>query len=132
MDERMQLENPYADEAKERWGNTDAYQESARRLKSYTPEDIELAKKAMGEATQEILDAMLAGLSPDSTEAQAGAEAHRKSISDWWYECNYEMHTNLASMYIVDERFAKTYNDMAPGLAQYVHDAIYANAINQS
>ena len=128
----MQLENPYADEAKERWGETDAYQESARRLKNYTPEDIELAKKAMGEATQEILDAMLAGLSPDSTEAQAGAEAHRKSISDWWYECNYEMHTNLASMYVADERFAKTYNDIAPGLAQYVHDAIYANAINQS
>lgn len=126
------IENPYADEAKERWGDTDAYKESANRLKNYTTEDIELAKKAMSEATLEILEAMLAGLPADSPEALAGAEAHRASITDWWYECSYEMHTNLAAMYVADGRFAKTYNDMAPGLAQYVHDAIYANAVAKS
>ena len=27
-----------------------------------------------------------------------------------------------------DARFTKTYEDMAPGLAQYVRDAIHANA----
>lgn len=126
------IENPYADEAKERWGHTDAYKESADRLKNYTPEDIELAKKAMSEATLEILDAMNAGLPADSPEAMAGAEAHRASITDWWYECGYDIHVNLAAMYVADERFAKNYNDMAPGLAQYVHDAIYANAIANS
>lgn len=86
----------------------------------------------MSEATLEILDAMRAGLPADSPEAMAGAEAHRSSITEWWYECSYDMHTNLAAMYVADERFAKTYNDMAPGLAQYVHDAIYANAIANS
>jgi hypothetical protein len=126
------IENPYAQEAKERWADIDAYQESARRLKNYTPEDIELAKKAMGEATMDILDAMRAGLPADSKEAMAGAEAHRASITEWWYECSYDMHTNLATMYVADERFAKTYNDMEPGLAQYVHDAIYANAVANS
>lgn len=127
----MKLDTPFAQEAKQRWGDTDAYQESAQRLKNYTPEDIELAKKAMQEATQEILDAMLAGLPPESPEAMAGAEAHRNSISEWWYECSYDMHTGLAAMYIADERFKQTYEQMHEGLAQYVHDAIYANAVTK-
>ena len=125
-------ENPYQQEAQDRWGETDAYKESAKRLNNYSAEDIEMAKKEMGEATLLILDAMLAGLSPDSPEAMLGAEAHRSSISNWWYECNYEMHTGLASMYLVDERFSEYYEKIHPGLAQYVHDAIYANAIANS
>lgn len=125
-------ENPYQQEAQDRWGETDAYQESAKRLNNYSAEDIEMAKKEMGEATLLILDAMLAGLSTDSPEAMSGAEAHRCSISNWWYECNYEMHTGLASMYIADDRFRDYYEKIHPGLAQYVHDAIYANAIANS
>ncbi len=31
-------------------------------------------------------------------------------------------------MYVADPRFTKLYEDVAPGLAQYVHDAIVANA----
>ena len=31
-------------------------------------------------------------------------------------------------MYIADPRFTKTYEDLAEGLAQYVRDAIHANA----
>jgi MerR family transcriptional regulator, thiopeptide resistance regulator len=38
------------------------------------------------------------------------------------------MHRGLADMYLADPRFTKTYDDREPGLAQYVHDAIHANA----
>ncbi len=38
------------------------------------------------------------------------------------------MHRNLAEMYIADERFAASYEKVAPGLARYVHDAVVANA----
>jgi hypothetical protein len=31
-------------------------------------------------------------------------------------------------MYIADSRFTATYEKIAPGLAQYLHDAIKANA----
>jgi hypothetical protein len=31
-------------------------------------------------------------------------------------------------MYLAYERFRKNYDDLAPGLARYVHDAILANA----
>jgi hypothetical protein len=38
------------------------------------------------------------------------------------------MHVGLAEMYIADPRFTSTYEKIAPGLAQYLHDAIKANA----
>ncbi len=126
------VENLYEEEAQARWGETDAYKESTKRLTTYSAEDIEMAKKEMSEATAQILDAMLAGLPAIDARALAGAEAHRKSISDWWYDCSYEMHVNLAQMYVADERFSAFYENMHSGLAQYVHDAIYANAVANS
>jgi hypothetical protein len=38
------------------------------------------------------------------------------------------MHKALAEMYLADPRFTATYEAMAPGMAQFVHDAIDANA----
>jgi len=38
------------------------------------------------------------------------------------------MHTGLAEMYVADPRFAANHERVAAGLAQYVHDAILANA----
>jgi hypothetical protein len=38
------------------------------------------------------------------------------------------MHRRLAEMYISDPRFQRNYDQVMPGLAQYVHDAIAANA----
>ena len=51
----------YAAEAKERWGDTDAYKESQRRLAGYSKEDIAKAQQAMQDATNLILEAMKAG-----------------------------------------------------------------------
>jgi hypothetical protein len=124
--------DPYHDEAQARWGDTEAYRESQRRLSGYSAEDVELAKKQAAEAVQMFLDAMTAGLPADSPEAAAAAEAHRKAISDWWYACSYDMQTNLAAMYLQDSRFTQHYEDVRPGLAQYVHDAIFANALANS
>jgi hypothetical protein len=38
------------------------------------------------------------------------------------------MHRGLADMYLAGERFTDAFENVAPGLAQYVHDAIHANA----
>lgn len=118
----------YAAEAKERWGSTDAYKESQRRMVDYSKEDIAKAQQAMQDATNLVLNAMKAGLPADSPAAMAGAEAHRQSISDYWYECSYEIHTGLATMYLADPRFMAHYEGQQAGLAKYIHDAIVANA----
>ena len=122
----------YEREAKERWGDSDAYSESAHRTKNYTAEDFALAKKRAAEVVVEFIDAMSAGLPPDSPQAAAAAEAHRQNITDWYYECTYEIQAGLAQMYVSDSRFREHYDSQHEGLAQYVHDAILANAINKS
>ncbi len=118
----------YAQEAKEKWGDTDAYQESQRRLSGYSKEDIANAQLAMQNATDLVRQAMLAGLSAESQAAMDGAEAHRQSISQYWYECNFEIHKGLATMYLADPRFTAHYEAQEAGLAKYIHDAIMANA----
>lgn len=118
----------YANEAQERWGDTPAYKESQKRLANYSKEDIAKAGAQMESATQIVKEAFLAGLAADSIEARNGAEAHRLSISNWWYECSSQMHKNLGDMYLADPRFTENYENLAPGFAQYMRDAIYANA----
>jgi hypothetical protein len=115
-------------EVEKRWGDTDAYRESARRTRSYTKADWQRIKAEGQAATDKLVAAMQAALPADSPEAMDGAEAHRLQIDRAFYPCSYEMHVGLAEMYLADPRFTATYEQIAPGLAQYVHDAIKANA----
>ncbi len=56
------------------------------------------------------------------------AEAHRLHIHERFYDLSHDFHRGLGDMYVADPRFTKTYDDLAPGLAAYVRDAIHANA----
>lgn len=118
----------YADDAHERWGDTDAYGQSQARTATYTKADWERVQAQAGAVTARLAAALAAGLPADSVEAMDAAEAHRQHITSSYYDCGYDIHVGLAQMYVADERFTKTYDDVAPGLAQYVHDAIMANA----
>jgi MerR family transcriptional regulator, thiopeptide resistance regulator len=122
----------HAAEVEERWGGTDAYRESQRRVSRYTKGDWVRLKAEAAAATNAMVDALKAGLPADSVQAMHGAEAHRRQISDWFYDCSYEIHVGLAEMYIADPRFTATYEKIAPGLAKYVHGAILANAARQA
>jgi hypothetical protein len=125
----MSAANQYEAEAKERWGDTDAYKISTARVAKYSESDWETQKAEQQAAVDLFINAMNAGLPADSSEAAEAAEAHRMQIDKWFYPCSHEMQFGLAKMYVADERFAKYYNDQAAGLAQYVHDAIIANAL---
>jgi len=118
----------YAVEVEERWGDTDAYRESKRRTSAYGKADW-LRLKAEGEAIEQRLrDLMTQGLPATSEAAMDAAEAHRRHIDEAFYPCSHAMHRGLADMYLADPRFTAHYDDQAPGLAQYVHDAVHANA----
>ena len=122
----------HAAEVEERWGDRDAYRESQRRTARYTKQDWERMKAESAEPINRLMAAMRAGQPADSAEAMEAAEQHRQHISDWFYECTTEIHVGLAEMYLADPRFTATYEKIAPGLAQYLHDAIKANAARQA
>lgn len=115
-------------EVEERWGETDAYRTSAEKARSYVKADWDRIKSEANAIGASWVRAMDAGHAPASAEAMAIAEEHREHISRWFYECSPEFHRNLGEMYVADERFAATYEAMRPGLAQYVRDAVVANA----
>ncbi len=118
----------WADEARDRWGDTDAYRESQRRTARYTKEDWQRLKAESDAGLIAFRDAMAGGVDATSAEGRALAEAHRQFLNRWFYDCGYDLHRGLADMYLADDRFRETYDHVAPGLAQYVHDAIHANA----
>ena len=126
MSEQEDLTAKYEAEAKERWGATEAFQESQRRLASYSTVEKKNAQAAQEEALQGILDVMDRGFAPTSMEAIVAADHCRQVISRWYFECTPEMHKQLATLYVTDERFRAFYESRREGLAQYFHDAIHA------
>jgi DNA-binding transcriptional MerR regulator len=121
----------YADEVRDQWGSTDAYAESTRRTSAYTKEDWLRARAEGGAVLDEFAACMDAGLQPDDSRCMAAAEAHRENISTWYYPCSHEMQVGLADLYVSDPRFTAYYDDVRPGLAAFVHAAIYANAVSR-
>lgn len=121
----------YAAEAEERWGDTEAWAQSQRRTSTYTKADW-VAIKAEGDAAEAgLAAAMQAGVPASDVRAMDLAEALRQQIDHRFYDCPPGMHRNLADMYVADPRFTAHYDKRAAGLAQYVHDAIHANADRQ-
>jgi hypothetical protein len=118
----------YQDEARERWGDTDAYRESARRTASYTKEDWARIQGEAAANTAAFADAFTSGVAAGDSVAADLAEEHRQHIGRWFYDCPPDMHRGLGDMYVADPRFTANYDSEHPGLAQYIRDAIHANA----
>ena len=118
----------YVDEVRERWGSTDAYRESARRTARYSKADWLVITSEMNTIEQGVADLLVRGEPASSVAAMTLADTHRRHICRWFYDCDIVMHRCLADMYVADDRFAAHYNAISPGLAQFVHDAIQANA----
>ena len=125
-------QSKYEEEVKERWGNTEAYQESQRRVKQYTKDDWTRIKQEMESLNQRLADVMKSGKPATDRAATEIAEQHRQHIDRWYYPCSHQMHKGLGDMYVQDPRFAQNYEKVAPGLAQYMRDAIYGNAEHKS
>ena len=118
----------YADEARERWGETDAYQESERRSKRYTKEDWARMKDELTAIHTGMAKLLSEGRSPLDPAVMDMAEQHRQHIDRWFCPCSIEIHVALGEMYVADPRFTETYERYGRGLAQFMRDSIRANA----
>jgi DNA-binding transcriptional MerR regulator len=118
----------YEDEARERWGDTEAYRESTRRTARYGEAEWAAIRDESNAIVRDLVALLRAGAPADGPEARVLAERHREHISRWFYPCSRVMHRGLGEMYVSDERFAVVYERRAAGLAGYFRDAIAANA----
>jgi DNA-binding transcriptional MerR regulator len=118
----------YGAEVEEKWGNTAAFKQARQKTSRYTKDDWKRMGAESGAISARLAAAMQAGLPASSVEAMDAAEAHRAHIEQWFYDCSYEVHRGLGDMYLADDRFGAAYEAVAPGLTQYIRDAIAANA----
>jgi DNA-binding transcriptional MerR regulator len=114
----------YADEAKQRWGETDAYKESARRTKGYGKAEWEAIKREGDAIYRRFAELMTEGVSPADARVRGVVEAHRAHITRWFYPCTVEIQCGLAAMYVADPRFTENIDKYGAGLARFIHAAV--------
>ena len=119
----------YQDEAERRWGDTDMWKQSQERTAHWTKEDWSRVKEQVEDFESRLGAAVREGVAVDGDRAAGLAEEHRASIGQY-YDCTHEFQVCLAQMYLSDPRFTEHYEQIEPGTAQWLHDAIVANAAN--
>ncbi|GAB3688956.1 MerR family transcriptional regulator [Angustibacter aerolatus] len=121
------LGDGYPAEARGRWGDTDAWAQSQQRTAGYGKEDWRRVMAASEALETRLAAACADGVDPTSTQAMDLAEEHRAGLAAF-YDCGYPMHRGLGDLYVSDPRFTAHYDDRQPGLAQWLRDAVHANA----
>jgi DNA-binding transcriptional MerR regulator len=121
----------YEAEAEQRWGNTEAYKQSAQRTKRYTKADWARFKTEAEANGAQFKAAMDAGLPADSPEAMAAAAEKHAQLEKWFYDAPLEMFANLADMWVDDPRFKKNIDKYQDGMAAYQRDAVKAWVASQ-
>ena len=122
----------YEDEVQERWGETDAYKQSAARTKRYTASDWEQIKAEGDANTAEFVRLMDAGVAPDSPGALAAVAEKYAQLEKWFYDAPLEVFGNLADMWVNDPRFRKNIDKPREGLAEYERAAVKAWVASQA
>ena len=114
----------YAREAKEKWGNTEAYSEFEKKTGSFSTDDIRSLAAGIDEVMAEFAECMKNGSAPDSAEAKGLVRKLQNYITETSYTCTDEILAGLGKMYTADERFRKNIDRHGEGTAQFISDAI--------
>ena len=107
----------YADEAKARWGHTEAWRESQEKTA-----DPESQAADMNDIFRRA--AALREGDPAGAEAQALVKEWQGFISGHYYTCTKEILAGLGTMYTGDERFQKNLDRFGAGTADFLSRAI--------
>ncbi len=115
----------YARQARESWGQTEAYQEYEQKFagKSLVQE------QQLGIGIMSIIAELgrMKKSDPADGAAQAQVEKLQKHISDHYYACSDEILSSLGRMYVRDGRFKKNIDNAGgDGTAEFTHRAIEA------
>jgi len=122
-------EDEYLDEVERRWGDSDAYAESAERVARYGKAEWERINRDNAAIEARIRELMDAGVDPHDERAMDVAEEQRRHISRWFYAMTHEFHVQKSHLYVEDPRFRDGIEaNTRPGAAEWLGEAIRANA----
>lgn len=113
----------YAEEAKKRWGGTDAYRECEEKTRGLS--DDEKQGAADGLMAEFAAFGKLKALNAGSEQAQDAVKALQAYITEHYYTCTKEILAGLGQMYSADERFRANIDKAGgEGTAAFVSEAI--------
>lgn len=116
----QQAKAQYAKEARERWGHTEAFKQSAERQLT---EEQQLSAAQQADAIFAAFAAQV-GQAPADAEVQALVKRWQEHITAHHYPCSREILAGLGEMYTADERFTTNLDRFGSGTAQLMRDAI--------
>ena len=114
----------YRDEAREKWGSTDAYKEHEERTRDYSGETWADLAAGMDRIIAEFAACRKQGNPPDSPEAQALVAMLQNHITQHYYRCTDGILAGLGQMYVADERFRNNIDRHGDGTAAFLCEAI--------
>lgn len=119
-------ENQYFSEAHERWGSSRQWLEYAERKASHSKQEQKKDMARLRDVESKLAQAKRKGLAPTSVEVLELVDEHRQALS--WFHVTPSMHVILGRMYVADRRFRFHYEQLEPGLAQWMLTAIESAA----
>ena len=114
----------FENEAKERYGKTEAYKEYAEKTAAYTEDKWKDAAEGLNAVFAKFAECKSAGHPADSKEAQSIVLALQNHITENYYTCTTEILLGLGRMYVADERFKENIDKNTDGTAAFASKAI--------
>lgn len=114
----------YKQEARERWGQTPAYQEHTEKTKHYTNEKWSALTGDMDQIMAAFAACLQAGHSPASAPAQELVKALQNHITKNYYHCTNPILLGLSQMYVSDDRFRQNIDRHGKGTAAFICEAV--------
>ena len=118
------MKQHFKTEARERWGNTDAYREHEKKTKNYTKEKWAEVNDGLMAIFAEFAECKNKEFATNSPEVQSLVGKLQDYISKNYYICTDEILAGLGQMYAADERFKKNIDKYGEGTAEFVSNAI--------
>ena len=104
-------------------------EESKRRMSTWTKADAATSKEVWQGFLVQLAEVMAAGAAVDSEQVQSIVDRHYGWVCQFWTP-DRESYPGLGQLYVDAPDFRVQFDEVHPGLAEYLRDAIavYANA----
>lgn len=120
--EIQNMQKQYQSEAKEKYGNTEAFIEYENKTSKYGKCDWKRINDEAEEIYKGFIENMDKGV--ESGNVQCLVKDWQKYISKNFYNCTIDILEGLGQMYVSDERFTKNIDKYKSGLALFMSKAI--------
>ncbi|HEY2278924.1 MAG TPA: MerR family transcriptional regulator [Streptosporangiaceae bacterium] len=111
----------YEDETSERW--PEQFEQAQTVAQAASPEQVTAEQQEITARMIRMAELMTAGKSAADPEVQAEVDRHFRRVARHWTP-TAQAYRGLGQLYVDDERFRVSYEQIAPGLAAYQRDAM--------